>query len=169
MKAIEEHPVWRTRLLEALAGVRDRVDLVGVGNQLRGDDGFGPEVISELRTRLGESPPGLRIHQVSATPERLLSKLASRAERILVFDAVEAEKSPGEIVCSKLSDTKYGYFATHNIPLRLVPGLADREEDFYIVGVQPESLEVGEGLTPRVRASVREIVAVIANEVEASK
>jgi hydrogenase maturation protease len=102
---------------------------------------------------------------VSPQPERLLSRLASEPGRIVVFDAVDASKSPGEIVCARLSDTKYGFFATHNVPLRLVPGLAGRRDEVFLVGVQPQSLEVGEGLTDVVQRSVERLVAVVVEAV----
>lgn len=159
---------WQRSLEETLTTSRGPVNLIGVGNRLRTDDGAGLEIISSLRSLLGPAPaPGLKVHAPSLMPERLLFKLSSEAGRIIVFDAVEAAKEPGEVVFSRLADTKYGFFATHNVPLRLIPGLAARETDVFVVGVQPKSLEVGEGLTDTVRTSVRQVVAVVAEAVEA--
>jgi hydrogenase maturation protease len=98
-------------------------------------------------------------------PERLLSNLASGEGRIVVFDAVEASAKPGEVLFCPMADTKFGFFGTHNIPLRLVPGVEERLNDFLLVGVQPGSLEVGMGLTEPVRESVNEIVAVVSEGV----
>ena len=157
---------WQARLQDALES-GGSTDLVGVGNSLRSDDAVGLEIASELRSRLGAAPArGVRIHSPSLMPERLLSKLASKEGRIIVFDAVEASKPPGEIVCSKLGETKYGYFATHNVPLRLIPGLSDRQQDVFVVGVQPQSLEVGEGLTDIVRDSATRVAAAVTKAVE---
>ena len=157
---------WRERLRETIADSRRPVHLVGVGNELKTDDAAGLEIASGLRSRLGVSPaPGVRIHSFTQMPERLLSKLASGRGRIVVFDAVEASAKPGEVVFRPLADTKYGFFGTHNIPLKLVPGLGERLGDLYLVGVQPESLEVGIGLSETVRQSVNEIVAVVAEGV----
>ena len=84
----------------------------------------------------------------------------------MVFDAVEASERPGRVVFRPMADTKYGFFGTHNIPLKLVPGLEQRLDDTYLVGVQPASLEVGSGLSAPVRESVAEIVEVVAEGVE---
>jgi len=157
---------WRRMLREAVADTHHLVHLMGVGNELRTDDAVGLEIISSLRSRLGSAPtPGIKIHAGSPMPERLLAKLASEEGRIIVFDAVEASGGPGEVVFRSMADTKYGFFGTHNIPLRLVPGLTARLGDVFIVGVQPASLEVGQGLTGKVRESVREIVGVVAEGV----
>ena len=84
----------------------------------------------------------------------------------MVIDAVEAQKKPGTIVCARLSETKFGFFATHNVPLRLVPGVAENAADTYVVGIQPDSVGVGEGLSDVVKGSSMKLVAMIASLVE---
>jgi hydrogenase maturation protease len=123
-----------------------------------------------LRRRLrSASKRAVKIHGLSSNPERLISDLASKGERIVVIDAVEAQKEPGTIVCARLSDTKFGFFATHNVPLRLVPGVAENAADTYVVGIQPESVGVGEGLSEVVKESSAKLVALIAGLVEESE
>ncbi len=157
---------WREGLRDTVADPRRPVHLMGVGNELRTDDAAGLEVVSSLRSKLGGVPaPGVKIHPSSPTPERLLAKLASGKGRIVVFDAVEAAASPGDVIFRPMDDTKYGFFGTHNIPLKLVPGLEGRLGDVFLVGIQPGSLEVGQGLSGKVRESVREIVKVVAEGV----
>jgi hydrogenase maturation protease len=94
-------------------------------------------------------------------PERVLSNISSKAGSIVIFDAVEASKEPGEVVFCKLADTKYGFFGTHNVPLKLIPGLSARDDDVHLVGVQPASLDVGEGLTDTVQRSVQEVITTV--------
>ena len=138
------------------------VHLVGVGNPIRQDDGVGLEIVSKLRRSLGPVPrAGLRIHAPTLNPERVISKVASRGERLVLFDAVEAGKKPGSIVCACLGETKFGFFATHNIPLRLIPEVKDNLESIYVVGIQPESVDVGEGLSEPVRRASEDLVASI--------
>lgn len=156
---------WRHSLGQALQCDRP-IDLVGVGNLLRGDDAVGIEVASRLRSRLGRSQKRFKVHPASQTPEMVLSKLAATAARVVVFDAVEASSPPGTIVCSSLGDTKYGFFATHNVPLKLVPGVGSRLDDFYVVGVQPLSLEVTEGLSEAAGRAADAIVDFIAATAE---
>ena len=160
---------WETGLRSALSRCSGSIDLLGVGNPIRGDDAVGLAIASELRQTLGANPVrGYKIHRATLAPERLLSKLALSSGKILIFDAVEASREPGAIVCATLGGTKYGYFATHNIPLTLIPGMASRTDDVYLVGVQPLSVEVGEGLTDVVRESAAQIVAAVTDEVGAN-
>jgi hydrogenase maturation protease len=160
-------PDWRVFLKETISDRRSPIHLVGAGNELRKDDAVGLEVISALRSKLGSIPaPGVTIHANTPMVERLLSELASAEGRIVIFDAVEASSEPGTVVFRPMADTKYGFFGTHNIPLRLVPGLQERLDDVFLVGVQPGSLEVGNGLSKPVRDSLREIVAIVTQGVE---
>jgi hydrogenase maturation protease len=124
-------------------------------------------VVSSLRRRLrSASRRTINVHGLSSNPERLISDLASKGERIVIIDAVEAQKKPGTIVCARLSETKFGFFATHNVPLRLVPGVAENAADTYVVGIQPESVGIGEGLSDLVKKSSMKLVAMIASLVE---
>jgi hydrogenase 3 maturation protease len=136
-----------------------RIHLVGVGNPIRQDDAIGLEIVSSLRKKLGSKPsPNVIIHPPSLMPERLLSKVAGTGDRIVIFDAVEANRRPGAVVCASLADTKFGFFATHNVPFRLIPGVAGNLGRSFVVGVQPESLGVGEGLSATARAAKGRIV-----------
>ncbi len=146
------------------------VHLVGVGNPIRGDDGVGLEVARALRRDLGAHPrPGVWIHPPAFSPERLLSKVSSDGGRLTIFDAVEASMAPGALVFAHLSDTKYGFFATHNLPMRLIPGLAANLDSACVLGVQPGSLEVREGLSESVSRARDRLVDLVKANVGAGK
>jgi hydrogenase maturation protease len=154
---------WEGPVRSWLLSSGDRtVHLVGVGNPIKRDDGVGLEVVSKLRKVLGARPtPGLIIHASSLNPERIMSRVASKGDHLILFDAVDANKEPGSIVCASLDDTKFGFFATHNIPLKLIPGVAGGLSRMHVVGIQPESLDVGEGLSDTVRMARDRLVATI--------
>jgi len=138
------------------------VHIIGVGNPIRQDDSVGLEIVSSLRRELGSRPsPGVIIHRPSLMPERLLSKAAAEGGRVMIFDAVQANREPGAVVCASLAETKFGFFATHNIPLRLIPDVAGSLGRSLIVGVQPESLDVGETLSATAQEAKRKVVAAV--------
>jgi len=162
----EEFESLRSQLGECILNCQGVLHIFGIGNQLRGDDAVGLEAVAMLRRTLGRASEFARIHGLSSNPERLISALASRGERIMIIDAVEAKTEPGAIVFARLSETRFGFFATHNIPLRLIPGVAENAADTYLVGIQPDSTLVGEGLSPVVRKSCDRLVAMIAGLAE---
>ena len=138
------------------------VHIVGVGNSIRQDDAAGLEVVSMLKRSGPGKMQNVKIHPNSLNPERVMSRVASRGEKLLLFDAVEANEAPGSVLFAGLEDTKYGFFATHNVPLRLVPGLSEHLGDAKVIGIQPEILGVGEGLSETVRSSCARVASTTA-------
>lgn len=165
----EGHEDLDSRLTECVLGGPGLTHVIGIGNSLKGDDAVGLEAAASLRRRLARASKVVRVHGPTSNPERIISALASRGERILIIDAVEAQKDPGTIVFARLSETKFGFFATHNIPLRLIPGVAENAADTYLVGIQPESVFVGEGLSAVVKKSCDWLVEAIAGLAEGSR
>ncbi len=157
---------WKAGVARCLERAGRPVHLVGVGNTLRSDDGVGIRVVSSLRRSFGSTPPNwVRLH--SDTPIERLARGIPAEDGVVLFDAVQTGAGPGEIVCAALGNTDYGFFATHNVPLRLIPGLAEREDSVYVIGIVPEYLELGEGLTPKVRRSADALVAEVVRQVRA--
>lgn len=76
-----------------------RTLIIGIGNDLRGDDGVGWKVAEELSRELRrDDVQVLATHQL--TPE--ISELASRADRILFIDAAYSGE-PGTLRCRSVS------------------------------------------------------------------
>ena len=96
-------------------------------------------------------------------------RLSKGKSRIVLFDAIEAGKPPGTIICARLEDTKFGYFATHNIPLRILPSFRSLDGNVRVIGVQPAAVDVGEGLSYEVNASCEKLIAAIFVMVEARR
>ena len=153
---------WKQELARCFTATAKPVHFVGIGNPLRSDDGAGPAAVSLLRRALGRASPRWVVLHKETNPERGVARIPSK-EGIMLFDTVQSHSPPGTIVCTTLADTRYGFFATHNVPLRLLPGLSDRADSVFVVGVEPESLEVGEGLTKTVRESVDALVNGVAD------
>ena len=145
---MKEDREWTGILGSWLSRKDAAVSLVGVGNPIRRDNGVGLEIAAGLRRLLGPHPaPGVSIPRPTRNPERLVSEIAHRRDAMVIFDAVEASRPPGTIVCAPLGSTKYGLFATHNVPLKVFPAVAANVDRMLMVGVQPYDLEVGEGLS----------------------
>jgi len=155
------------QLRKCLLGGAGTTHILGVGNPLRQDDSVGIEVVRLLKQRLrSKSSKLVTVHGVRRDSEREISKLASRGERMIIIDAVEAQKEPGSIVCAPLSETRYGFFATHNVPIRLVPNVPQNASNIYLVGIQPESVGVGEGLSESARSASDRLANMIIEIVE---
>ena len=134
--------------------------LVGTGNPLRMDDGLGLEIISNLR-RLCHASEYFKIHSPSLRAESILSGIDYARDKALIFDAVDFNAIPGSILFSSLHNSKFGFFSTHNIPVRELPNIASHLDKLFLLGIQPTNVEVGEGLSTPVCDSVEKVISVL--------
>ncbi len=100
---------------------RARVLILGVGNVLFGNDGFGPEVIDYL-TRHLEIPNDVYILDVGTGARKVLFTVSlseTRPEEIVIVDAVDWGNEIGsvsEIPVESLPITKVDDFSLHQVP-----------------------------------------------------
>ncbi len=135
---------------------------LGVGNPIKSDDSVGLYLVSKLRKTCGRKPNEfVTIHPplLYSRAEFYLAKIGQKGEYAVIFDAVDANSEPGRIIFGDLSNTQYGFFSSHNIPLKLIPEL--NPSTVYILGIQPQNIEVGEELSRIVLSSANEVLEKI--------
>ena len=151
--------------------------ILGLGNPLRGDDGVGCRLVEELARR--ELPPGVQVLDGGAAGLGLLN-LVEGWERVVVVDAAEMGRGPGEIVRFTLADVRLASasdrpsagsghrFSLHHAGLSEVLALADALDrtlpEMVIFGVQPARVGWGEGLSPAVEAALPALIAAVLKE-----
>jgi len=133
---------------------RARVLILGVGNVLFGDDGFGPEAVNYL-SRHYHIPDDVYVMDVGTGARKILFNLAlseARPEEIIIVDAVDWGQDPGqvfEIPVEALPATKVDDFSLHQVPTsNLLRELQDRcgirvTVIACDVGVVPQMIEPG--------------------------
>lgn len=156
----------RQQLQSILQG---RVCLVGVGNVEQGDDGFGVRLAERLGMGDGRWAMGDDFEVVVAgpVPERYLGQLASGAfDTVLFLDAVECGATPGSVVLLDTSDmgARFPQVSTHKLSLGLLAKLieASGRTKVWLLGVQPQSVQPGAGLSPAVAATLEGLVSLLA-------
>lgn len=93
----------------------------GCGNILFGDDGFGPEVIKYLEKNY-KIPYDVCIMNVETSIRKILFTLLlgeKKPEKILIIDAVDKGKKPGEIFeisLEEIPEIKIDDFSIHMVP-----------------------------------------------------
>ena len=77
----------KNQLKEFIAGAK-RIAILGIGNDLRTDDGLGPFIIAGLQTK----HPDVFIENVGSVPEAFARPLAEfGAERVIMIDAASMQ------------------------------------------------------------------------------
>jgi hydrogenase 3 maturation protease len=151
---------FQEELDDFIAGA-SRIAIFGIGNDLRTDDGLGLVIVGGLKHLEGSN---LLIENVGSVPEAFASNLTEfGAERVLMVDAADMLKPPGYV--ELITKDRIGgiTLSTHRMPLSLLMQfLEDRTGARCIVlGVQPKSVEFGEGLTPEIHAKAEKIISTL--------
>jgi hydrogenase 3 maturation protease len=139
-----------------------RTCLVGIGNDLRGDDSAGLEV---ARALLGDErcrkSSDLLILEGGAAPENQTGKIrAFQPELILFVDAAQMDEPPGTVRWIPLTSIDGMSASSHSLPLSMLAQYITIEFDcdVAVLGIQPDQNGIGVDLTPLVRVAVNEIV-----------
>jgi hydrogenase maturation protease len=149
--------------------------ILGLGNRLRGDDWAGCAVV-DLLASTRDLPENIYFIE-DATGDLFDAILSSRYERVILIDAAEINRQPGEWIClnadrltwnPKNKDKNYdGHrFSLLNI-LDLGRALGILPGEVLIYAIQPMSLEWTGTLSEPVRKAVTEISESILREIRA--
>ena len=132
------------------------IAVLGVGNVLLSDEGFGVRVVQHLMKYYDFEPP-IRLIDGGTLGWDLLNFLQG-VEKLIIVDAIDGKAVPGTFFVLKNEEVK-GYFkrkvSGHEAGIQEV--LAWFElfgkpiEEVTVIGVQPQSLETGLELTPLIK------------------
>ena len=122
--------------------------VLGCGNVLFGDDGFGPEVVQYLEKNY-DLPDNVCVLNVGTSVRKILFDVVlaeKKPEKIIIIDAVGVEgKKPGElfeIPVEDLPDNKTDDFSMHQLPTsNLLKDLSNfAEVEIIIIAAQPKNI-----------------------------
>jgi hydrogenase maturation protease len=130
--------------------------LVAVGNVLKGDDGAGPALVARL------AGGGARFPYVDASevPENYGGwVLKQRLDTAVFVDAVDFGGAPGQWKIVPFEDLMHSASSTHRLSLHfLIRYLTEQwKGEALLVGVQPKSLKLGDGLSSEVEAGIAKL------------
>ena len=144
------------------------IKILGLGNVLMGDDGFGPAVVRAFDA-MYETGPDVEVIDLG-TPGLDLTPWLADVDRVVIVDTVKSDLPPGSMRFYDMRD-----LLRHVPSLRVGPhdpGLGEtlRRLEFAgrapraiaLIGVVPERVGMGIELTPTVRAAIPCAVDVIA-------
>jgi len=147
--------------------------VVGLGNLLMRDEGVGIHALRLLRERVAR--PDVEFIDGGTPGLRLLGFLEGRRKAILI-DAADIQASPGivrrfrpeEVVSAKSSPRHSLHEGDLLQTLELAKGLDIPLPDIVIVGVQPQTVEMGEELSPIVQEALGVVVHAVLEEIAAA-
>lgn len=144
-----------------------RVIVIGVGNVLQGDDGFGVEVARRLAAR--DLPPGVTVAETGIGGIHLVHELMAGYDAAVIVDAVDRGRPPGTVMVIEADvidveplpmDERHDlladmHLATPERALMVAKALGVLPDRTLIVGCQPVEIDtLGIGLTGEVDRAV---------------
>jgi len=141
------------------SGRKQKVAIVGVGNIMRGDDGFGPALIERLNGKIKAV-----CIDVGSTPENYVGTIVKQnPDVILIVDIMHLDKAPGHYEVLKPEEVLKSGLTTHDIsPRMFIEYLKTQTKaDVYMLGVQPQSISLGDQMSDSVKRSLEELEALI--------
>ncbi len=146
-----------------------RVIVAGVGNILRGDDGFGPAVTQLLN----DMPAGVDVIETGIGGIALLQELMAGCDGLVLIDAVDQGEAPGTVILMRPDVPEAVHvpdihLANPDRVLSMAKTIGCLPERVVIVGCQVSSVDnLGEGLSPEVERALAIAVKKIKETVDA--
>lgn len=147
--------------------------ILGCGNRLIGDDGFGPAVAQRLLSDFAV-PDNVAVCDAGTSVRQILFDTAlseRKPSKIVIVDAMDCGRDPGEIFridIDSLPEIKLDDFSMHQIPtsnlLRELRDICGVEVVVVACQVANTCDTVNPGLSPEVENAVQEAAEAIARE-----
>lgn len=144
--------------------------VLGVGNLLLGDEGVGVHAVRALACDY-RFPPEVELLDGGTAGMELLEPIR-QARHLIVIDAVDAGAAPGTVLRLAGDEVPVFFGRSHLSPHQV--GLSDvlavarlagwAPATVTVYGIEPESLDVGVDLTPRVAAALPGLLRAVAAE-----
>jgi hydrogenase maturation protease len=156
-----------------------KILVAGMGNVLRGDDGFGIRVIDELKQN-HKFTDNVDLYEAGIGGISLVQELMSGYDALIVIDAVEKRTTPGTVFVLEPMDGKVEienlelhqkmvdmHYADPSKVLLMAKAVNVCPPIVFIVGCQPEFVdEAEEGLRPSVEKAIPHAVKEVISLVE---
>jgi len=149
--------------------------ILGCGNILFGDDGFGPKVVDYLEQNYS-IPENAEVVNAGCSVRNILFDIilsSNKPEKIIIIDAVDMGRMPGEffeILIEDIPEIKIDDFSMHQLPTsNLLKELKFLCNVFVkVYACQPESIPeaVSVGLSKKLNDLIPEICKILIKEIK---
>ncbi len=153
---------FKSQLTKFLEGC-EKLIVLGVGNELKSDDGVGPFIVKKLKYENIENKNLLFI-DAKTVPENFTGKIRKeKPTHLIIVDACLMNLKPGDMqIVNKYEFANIG-ISTHSMSLSFFVRYLEKDTDFGIifVGIEPETMDWGEKPTPKVEKAADEFIETL--------
>ena len=170
----------KIQLKDFLKGASSLV-ILGIGNDIRGDDGLGPYIIEELSNKKEALEDNSDIDSIfdlkdlflingGSVPENFTSKIKSYEKiksydpsHIILIDASLMNKEPGDIEIVNKENISNVSISTHSMSLAYLIKFLELEKPFEIlfIGIEPEIMDLSFELSDKIQKASDDLVEIL--------
>lgn len=139
--------------------MRGKMIIVGIGNPLRGDDGFGPALIQRLQGKVSAI-----CIDAGIAPENYVGRIVKEdPDTILLVDAAQLDLERGRYRILQTADIVKCGLTTHDMSSRMLIEFLENQTqaDVLMLGVQPQNVSLGEVMSECLIDTLDEIEMLI--------
>lgn len=143
----------------------DRVAIVGVGSEMRGDDAAGIEVVRGLRHKLSSSR--VLLVEGGVSPENFTSPIRRfKPSHVIFIDATDFGAEPGEVILAEPEAITGQSTSTHTLPLSMLAGYLREQTGAKIIllGIQPARAQMGAEISKPIKEAVEKVNEALLSE-----
>lgn len=132
--------------------------ILGIGNDMRGDDGLGSILAQKLSILENEN---ITVFDGKTVPENFTGAIKKEIpSHIILLDAVEMNKPPGHIkLVSKEEIANYS-ISTHAMPLSFLIKYLESTTpaEIMLMGIQPDNMDLICEISPKIQESLNYVL-----------
>ncbi len=136
--------------------------VMGIGNEMMGDDAFGPIVVKKLKDKIPDKKN--IVFWSGSNPENFVGKIKNKISKLFVIDTAFLGKEAGVIEMIETSDISRNATSTHKMPLSVIIDSLGASE-VYFLAVQPKNISFGDKPTRHIldasEKAVRKILDIM--------
>lgn len=147
-----------------------RITVLGIGNLLLQDEGVGIHLVQRLADKV--DLPNVKIIDGGTTPD-ILSLVDDNIDKLIIVDAAVAGGKPGAIYRFNMEDldsSSVPHVSLHELgivdSLKLMSLLGHRPRAVTIFGIEPEVIDFGLELSPKLEAKMPRIMELVLEEIK---
>jgi hydrogenase 3 maturation protease len=145
--------------------MRGKTVIVGIGNPLRGDDGFGPALIGRLQPKIN-----MICIDAGNAPENYLGRIIKEEpDTVLLVDVAHLDLEPGQYQILQPPDILKCGLTTHDMSSRMLIDFLENQTqaDIFMLAVQPKNISLGEEMSECLSKTLDEIELLIQEGIHA--
>ncbi len=153
----------------------ERIAVLGVGSELRGDDAAGilvVERLDKLHRKASDKHRKFRVFVGSTAPENLTGEIkAFEPDHVLIIDSADMGRRAGTV--ELINPDKVGglSFCTHSLPPKIMADYLIQSLgcEITIIGIQPKDIAFGSPLSKEVGIAARKTSDIILESITKEK